>query len=1619
MMLYYPDTVAVFLYTSVDDLQPLPDRMKLFQNYPNPFTEQTQVEVFLPEGDRLTLSVYNLAGQQVAEYDGYLDPGHHRFTFHAGHSQGYLLLASGQNHASRQVMLQVGGASSSGPSIAYDGFSPAQQGVMEAPDLQPGKASTGLVFNLGDELRYTGYVTDSAGNVDYLAKTDTPEADTGYVFEIDNELPAMPAGLSGKERVQGDSSGVRFEVEPVHGVSYVWSVPETWEIDSGQGSPEVIVSTGNASGQVSVYAENACGISPEASMDVEVFFTLHVSADPPEGGTVSPTYAEVQPGQNVLVTATANQGWEFNQWSGDYEGESDQFDLIINNDIELKANFNHVFSLKEYTVQIESKDLLPWDVSSSMYDVSGMTYFEHNGNEHLLFTGARWHLDHYLGQPPIHLIKDDSEWRFHKHYPASVMIGRNYEFTKDNTGVVFADHGVETRNAQWPLGHIHYGKFEGNDIIWTQISNDRSFYHSATSADLTGNGLTDIIGLHMGTNGDWHNNLHTFVQTSEGRWEEDRQLICFEGFENRWSSGAVLATDITGDNWPEIIKASYGAMGNENDYSIGIFKYDHATEQYKIFRDYPIDHPERGATSIRAADFNNNGHIDLALAFEGSADDADNGMQIFFNDGNNEFHLEQDLLFFDDEMQLREFNVMDIDGDGFLDITLNPFHYGDLYRIDPVWWNPDESKGIYLHNLIWKNNEGVFELFNEQDLTVYDLNPDYCKAFSTSYGPKFICIKSFHYEKKVQITEITLAMSPDSGPLPEVSTLDPFDISDVTLKSGGVVQHCDSTPVKNRGIIWGKEKDLDVYNCLGKTNDGSGAGEFSSLAAGLMPETTYYIRAYASNDNGTGYGEAIKVSTLADLGLIEVTTFAATEITQTTARVGGEITEHHDEEIIFTGIVWGSSETPEIEVNDTVQGMPEEGGYEYQVTGLDPGQKVYARAYAISSKGRVGYGNQTHFTTKDGLPLVKITSMNRGQPGLRKIYSKVLHDGGEEIQERGLVYGMNHDPDLDEHEGIIRQEGGAGEYEAALSGLRTNTKYYVRAFAVNNNGVSYSEAHGFNFWNYNDTIADIEGNKYKTVLIGGQEWMAENLKVTKDRYGNPITRYCFNNDDTNCEIYGGLYSWETATGSSQTENNSANLDICPSGWHIPGDSDWEQLIRHVSDYFDFPNEINAINGLASALKSCNQENSPFGEECIFPSHPGWSYHSLHYGTNEFGFSALAGGGREYHEYEEYFGLGTLALWWSSTIEDSGEAWARYMHRGYGKTLRYYQEKDDALSIRCVRQSDTPEVNTYPVTGISGGKAFARGEVTIKGGSDIVSHGIVWNTSPMPGLHHNIGFTDEGEGSGHFKSEITGLEPDTYYYARAYAENNSGVAYGNQVKFTTQKVTDLDNNTYGVVIIGDQEWMADNLMVTQYRNGDSILSRLHSSEWRELNEGGLAVYPHEHLDGLSSEEEVMAAYGGLYNWHAVVDPRGLCPSGWRIPHKNELEQMIAYLKDEYELINRHQIDNPSEGVGNFLKSCRQVDSPLGNDCNTNIHPRWESPEVNFGNNLSGFNALPAGRCDETGGYFSVGKSFYGWSSTESSADKAWPNELSIHSAALNQWPSYKTSGFSVRCIRDMD
>lgn len=265
----------------------------------------------------------------------------------------------------------------------------------------------------------------------------------------------------------------------------------------------------------------------------------------------------------------------------------------------------------------------------------------------------------------------------------------------------------------------------------------------------------------------------------------------------------------------------------------------------------------------------------------------------------------------------------------------------------------------------------------------------------------------------------------------------------------------------------------------------------------------------------------------------------------------------------------------------------------------------------------------------------------------------VASDGNSDIIESGFYYSdINQTPDSED---IVIKSASVinGAFNANAVNLKINTKYWVRAWAKNKNGIGLGSVVSFitnkvetgEFYDYRGGLS----RRYATVKIDNQVWMAENLA-----YFPSVGSWAYNDNDNYSSQYGRLYNWTTAT------------TACPVGWHLPSDQEWEELAIFIS---------NNNGGYGK------QDDDWYYVGMNLKATSGWINDGN--GTNVYQFSALPGGGRAVNG--TFANAGTQGIWWSSTgYSNNTDAYVRLITNTSSSFIRHFYSKDAAFSVRCIR-----------------------------------------------------------------------------------------------------------------------------------------------------------------------------------------------------------------------------------------------------------------------------------------------------------------------------------------------
>jgi uncharacterized protein (TIGR02145 family) len=567
------------------------------------------------------------------------------------------------------------------------------------------------------------------------------------------------------------------------------------------------------------------------------------------------------------------------------------------------------------------------------------------------------------------------------------------------------------------------------------------------------------------------------------------------------------------------------------------------------------------------------------------------------------------------------------------------------------------------------------------------------------------------------------------------------DITSNSALSGSIILFNGGSQIQNYGICWDTFPNPTIK--ASKTIDSLRTTVFLGHIEGLKPNRLYYVRPFATNSAGTGYGEEKTFTTIKTIPYLM--TSIVTEISLNSAICGLGIISDGGTDIMECGICWSTDPDP-ITGNSKTTDYYTPG--KLRMTGLRAATNYYVRAYAINSSG-TGYGTSISFRTLGNPPVATtLDAVNLSAKGaVLKAIINANYFSSEISFEYGRTsdYGVSVAPPLSPVTGIEDKL-----VTAEISGLETGTTYHFRVKATNSIGTTYgkdmilvtlripslSDFPPMNK-NYNDTVfiikppasnspgtftysssnkkvavvqndmvkitgsgtctitatqapagiftsgtikaaltmnlTDIDGNVYNTVAIGSQDWMKENLGVTRYSDGTPIPNepdnkawnsltngaYClYNNDVANLKnANGALYNWYAVASTHK---------LCPSGWHVPTDSEWKTMEIFLGmTVLQAEGTVRRSPGKASAIKNTE----------------GWIKNGK--GTNKADFSALASGFRS-SLTGIFTNMGFDGCWWTATEDKADQAWLRNMYFALNDIFRISDNKNFGFSVRCVR-----------------------------------------------------------------------------------------------------------------------------------------------------------------------------------------------------------------------------------------------------------------------------------------------------------------------------------------------
>ncbi len=558
--------------------------------------------------------------------------------------------------------------------------------------------------------------------------------------------------------------------------------------------------------------------------------------------------------------------------------------------------------------------------------------------------------------------------------------------------------------------------------------------------------------------------------------------------------------------------------------------------------------------------------------------------------------------------------------------------------------------------------------------------------------------------------------------------------------------------------------------------------------------------------------------------------------------------------------------------------------------------------------------------------------------------------------------------------------------------LEENTMYYwkVRAHDDHGNMTEGPVWQFFTGWGCGAPFTDDrDGSVYNTTPIDEQCWMAENLNIgimingsVAQSNDEEIEKYCYDNLESNCDTYGGLYQWDEMMQYSTVPGIQG---VCPDGWHIPTDDEWKTLEGVVDSQYPVGDPI-----------WDTPEWRGFDVGKNIKSTSGWANNGN--GTDLYGFNALSAGYRQWSGTFVYFTA--ESHFYTSNEANSYNALWRYLSWARDDINRHTNTKQWALSVRCVKSNEppSPPENINPVNGATDQPVNINLMWSCSDPeNDPLTFDIYFGADPSPPLI--------AEDTTTFEYNLYMLEYDnTYYWKILATDDHENSTSGQLWSFTTKTwecndpFTDIqDGKSYSTTLIGEQCWMAENLNIGIYT--ESVNTGLTHSD--VSNNGIIEKYCY---DNNINNCDVL---GGLYDWDEmmcyVVDTatQGICPDGWHIPTNFEWKILEGTVDSQF-------------GVGDPVWDNEGF---RGSDAGLNLKSDTGWSNNGNGTDAFGFTALPTGQRRNIGDFVGFDELTTFWTSSPyPSTSWSWRRYLQYDHNDISNGAYYRERGISVRCLK---
>lgn len=609
-----------------------------------------------------------------------------------------------------------------------------------------------------------------------------------------------------------------------------------------------------------------------------------------------------------------------------------------------------------------------------------------------------------------------------------------------------------------------------------------------------------------------------------------------------------------------------------------------------------------------------------------------------------------------------------------------------------------------------------------------------------------------------------------NGTIPAVlNTLPATEVTTTSAKFNGKVTEAGYPSYTERGFVYAESSMPTLENTIHRlTAPVSDETDYSAIATGLTLGHTYYVRAYAINASGTAYSTN-QVTVIPAYILPEVSTNDVTNrnMAAGSATFNGAINAIGDPAYTERGFAYGTNHNPSVDDQTKVVSGTGTGAFSANVSGLQIGTTYYIRAYARNSGG-IAYGSEKSLNFESSAPTVTtqaVTNINKNN-GTATFNGNVTNAGDPEYNEKGFVYGLTHNPNVDDNQKKIVSGTGTGAYSANITELQVGNTYYVRAYAINEgSNPAYGEEVTLNFTAVPPTVT----TQAVTNINRNNGTATFNGNITN--VGDPIyTEKGF--------VYGTMHNPNIDNNMKKIVTGHeagaffANITDLELGntFYIRAYAKFEGQIPVYGEEIslDFTATEALVTTSAPTNISIGNGTATFNGNVTNAGDPAYTERGFVYGTThdpnvtDNTRKVVEGSGIGVYSANVTNLTGGTIYYIRAYVINAGTA-----HYGEERTL------DFSFVPATVTTSAPTNIN------IGNGTATFNGNVTNAGDPVYTERGFVYGTTHNPNITDNTKKIAEGSGTGAYSANVTNLTGGTIYYIRAYVINAGTAHYGEE------------------------------------------------------------------------------------------------------------------------------------------------------------------------------------------------------------------------------------------------